>query len=347
MKNITNTVRTLCEVGIFAALGFVFDELQGLIFGSLFPNGGSIGFAMIAVLIIAYRRGIFPALLTGLVMGLFDIATKAYVIHPMQVIFDYLLPYTIVGVVGLLKPFFDKSDKKIEKILWLIVGTVVGGLLKFLSHYLAGIFFWADPRYFAWDLNNMNPYLYCFIYNIAFIGPSIVLTAGLLVVVYVTAPKVLTNKPLVEQRTKEKKNSKLPIVIAASLMAAGTFLFVFFFIKWLNSYYYNADYQKYYFDQDSMVIFVMGIAFAVLGGICLSTYLKNKFNYLVLSSVLVVITSFSFIYSIVKLGETIQDQEDPTTYWIWFIVSLVGLIGAVVFSVLAFIKGRKQKQVKD
>ena len=74
MKNTTNAVRTICEVGMFAALGFVFDELQGIIFDSVFPNGGSIGFAMIAVLIIAYRRGFFPALVTGFIMGLLDIA---------------------------------------------------------------------------------------------------------------------------------------------------------------------------------------------------------------------------------------------------------------------------------
>ena len=71
MKNTSKLVTTLCEIGIFAALGFVFDELQGILFKSVFPSGGSIGIAMIAVLIIAYRRGLWPALLTGLIMGLF------------------------------------------------------------------------------------------------------------------------------------------------------------------------------------------------------------------------------------------------------------------------------------
>ena len=38
MKNTTNAVRTISEVGIFAALGFVFDELQGIIFKGVFPK---------------------------------------------------------------------------------------------------------------------------------------------------------------------------------------------------------------------------------------------------------------------------------------------------------------------
>ena len=57
-------IRTICEIGLFAALGFILDEIQGALSGSLFIAGGSIGFAMIAVLIIAYRRGLIPALVT-------------------------------------------------------------------------------------------------------------------------------------------------------------------------------------------------------------------------------------------------------------------------------------------
>lgn len=341
MKNTTNLVRTLCEIGIFAALGFVFDELQGVFFGSLFPNGGSIGFAMIAVLIISYRRGFLPGLLTGLVMGLFDIATKAYIIHPLQVLFDYILPYTVVGFAGLLKPFFDKSEKKFEKILWLISGAVLGGLLKFASHYLAGVLYWADPEYFAWNLNQMNPYLYCFIYNIAFVGPSILITGGLLVVIYLTAPKVLTNKPFVEETTSKYKNIA-PIAIASVLLTVGGFLFVFFFIAWLKSFYYKESSQKYSFDQDSMVIFVLGIFFIVLGALSLSSYLKNKFNYMVLSSVLLVISVISLIYAAGKLGYAFEEKIDPSKYWIWLAVAAVGFVLAEAFFVFRLIKKRKE-----
>ena len=345
MKNTTNLVRTLCEIGIFAALGFVFDELQGIFFGSIFPNGGSIGFAMIAVLIIAYRRGFLPGLLTGLVMGLFDIMTKAYVIHPMQVLFDYILPYTVVGFAGLLKPFFDKSEKKQEKILWLISGAFIGGLLKLVSHYLAGVFFWADPKYFAWNLNQMNPYLYCFVYNIAFIGPSIVITAGLLVVVYLTAPKVLTNKPFVED-TKSERQSIVPIAISGVLMTAGTFLFIFFLIAWIKSFVYKEGSQKYSFDQDSMVIFVLGIFFAVLGVITLVAYLKNKFNYLALSITLLAISVISLIYAAGKLGYAFDEKIDPTKYWIWLAVAGVGFVLAEVFFVVRLLKRRQENELE-
>ena len=344
MKNTTNLVRTLCEVGIFAALGFVFDELQGVFFGGIFPNGGSIGFAMIAVLIVAYRRGFLPGLLTGLLMGLFDIATKAYIIHPMQVLFDYILPYAVVGCAGLLKPFFDKSEKKAEKILWLISGAVIGGLLKFASHYLAGVFFWADPEYFAWNLNQMNPYLYCFVYNIAFIGPSIVITGGLLVVVYLTAPRVLTNKPFVEDAESEP-NNYAPIAISSVLITAGGFLFIYFLIDWIKSFTYKASSQKYSFSQDSMVIYVLGIFFIILGVISLVAYFKNKFNYLVLSLSLIAITLISLIYAAGKIGYAFQEKIDPSKYWVWLAVAGIGFVLAEALFVLILIKRKREEDL--
>ena len=73
-------VMTMVEVGVMAALGFVLDELSGIMFKGVFVNGGSIGIAMVCVLVMAFRRGFVPALATGVVMGLLDLATGPYII---------------------------------------------------------------------------------------------------------------------------------------------------------------------------------------------------------------------------------------------------------------------------
>lgn len=347
MKNTANTVRTICEIGLFAALGFIFDELQGVIWGGVFPNGGSIGFAMIAVLIIAYRRGVLAGIATGFIMGLFDIATKAYVLHPAQVLLDYVLPYLLVGLAGIFRPFFQKAKAKESKIVWLIVGTAIGGLLKFVSHYLAGVIYWADPEYFAWNLNSMNPYLYCFIYNIAFIAPSIILTGGLLVVAFMVYPKILTEKPFIEEKDSERKNP-VPAIVSGSLIALGAFLFIFFLIDWIKSFYYKESSQKYYFNQDSMVIYVIGIFLIVLGTISLISYFKNKFNYAVMSFSLVIITFFSWAYSIYKISEAVSEKEPINgAYWVWFAIAFVGFLGAIAFFILPYIKESREKQLED
>ena len=54
MKEKVSITRLISEVAIFAAIGFILDEIKGVIAVS-FTSGGSIGIAMVAVLIIAYR----------------------------------------------------------------------------------------------------------------------------------------------------------------------------------------------------------------------------------------------------------------------------------------------------
>ena len=348
MKNTNNTIRTLCEIGIIAALGFVFDELQGILFKGIFVNGGSIGFAMVAVLVMAYRRGWLPAILTGLLMGLMDVATSAYILHPVQLLLDYILPYAVVGFAGLLRPFFIKSNLKTEKILWLISGAVIGGLLKFGSHYLAGIIYWANPENFAWNLNEMNPYLYCFIYNIAFIGPSIILCAGLLVVMHLTAPKILLDKPMI-QNEESNKEDILSAVVPSILIVCGLAVFIIYLIKYIKSFsdYNDGSAYGYDFDPDSMVIFVLGFFLFVLGINSLISYFVKKFSYLRMSIAFLAITGASLIYDIARLIKMYVKGKDPHLYWIWFIFAMLTvLIGLTVFTI-SLIHYRKDKKSVD
>ena len=356
MKNTSKLVTTLCEIGIFAALGFVFDELQGILFKGVFPNGGSIGIAMIAVLVIAYRRGLWPALLTGLIMGVLDVATGAQILHPVQMLLDYIIPYALVGFAALLKPFFDKYEDKKSRILWIIAGAVVGGLLKFLSHYLAGIFFWTDATGFAWGLEAMNIYLYCFIYNIAFIGPSIVLCAGLMVPLYLRAPKVFLVKKEqpettdeLEETSKVEEKNPFPMVLSIATMVFGTFVFVFYLIKYSKSFGYDTyEYNgktvyDYDFDPDSMLIFILGLFLVVLGANNLVKHFKNKFSYVAYSFVLSTILFASLIYDISRLIRMYVKGKDPTLYWIWFVIGFLSLAGALVFFIISLIKKKKEK----
>ena len=347
MSTTTKYIRTICEIGIFAAIGFVLDELQGILSKGLFVNGGSIGFAMIAVLIIGYRRGWLPALLTGLIMGLLDIATSAYIIHPAQLFLDYILPYAFVAIGCLCKFPFDKATTKGAKILWLIVGTVVGGLAKFLSHYLAGVFFWANPENFAWGLKALNPYLYCFIYNITFIGPSIVLTAGLLVAMYARVPKAFA---VSEQESKdEDPESNDKLVRYVGVIGMGLVMlacFIYFLITYIKSFYVDPESKPavdYSFDPDSMVITLLSGFLIVLAVLSVIKIHKNKFSLLFYSNVTLVIVSASFIYGLSRLIRMYVKEKDPTTYWVWFGIGLATV--AVFAGASIYLYFRKKKQI--
>ena len=345
MKNTTNAVRTISEVGIFAALGFVFDELQGIIFKGVFPSGGSIGFAMIAVLIIAYRRGFIPALITGLIMGLLDIATSAYIIHPAQLLLDYIFPYALVAVAGLLKPLYDRSKNLNEKILWLISGVVIGGMAKFLSHFLAGVIFWADSEQ-AWGINDMHPWLYSFIYNIAYMAPCIFLTGALLVVLQIVAPKILATKSAFIDSEKET-NTTGPMVVSFLTISTGLFFFIFFLVKYIQSFGdYTDEYGAYGYDfnPDFMILFVLGAFLVVLGVVSLIKVFKNDFSYVTFTGALSAITTSAFVFGLYRLIRAITKGKDPTLYWIWFSIGGATMMIAIALLVLSIVFKKKRNE---
>ena len=340
MNRTSTYVRTICEIGIFAALGFVLDELQGIISKGIFINGGSIGFAMLAVLIIGYRRGWLPALFTGLIMGTLDIATSAYIIHPAQLLLDYILPYALVAIGCLCKYPFDKAETKGQKMLWLVIGTTIGGLAKLLSHYLVGVIFWADQSGFAWNLTWMNPYLYCFIYNFAFIGPSIILCVGLLVAIYARAPMVLEPK---ENQEKPENGKALPLVLVSVLGTGALFCFIFFLIRYIRSFsdYTDGGAYGYDFDPDSMVIFVLALFLVVLAVFSFIKIFKGKFSMLFYANVTLFTVSMSLIYGIARLIRMYVKEKDPTTYWIWFGVGLATVLAFLSLSLFLYFKKKK------
>ncbi len=347
MTRTQNNIRTICEIGLFAAIGFVLDELQGILSKGLFINGGSIGFAMIAVLIIGFRRGWLPAILTGLIMGLFDVATSAYILNPAQLILDYIIPYALVGLGALFAPLFTNAKTRKDKIIWIVVATAVGGMAKFLSHYLAGVCFWANPADFAWNLNNVNPFLYCFIYNIAFIGPSIIVSAALLVIMYISAPRIFTvNGTVIEEEVSEKKSTVVPYVESGILTAGGLFVFVYYLIKYIASFgaYEDGGAIGYDFDPDATMLFILGFFLTVLGAFSMTRAIKGKYSALLTNSLSLVIVSSSFIFGLARLIRAYVKEDDPQTYWIWFGIGLatIGLfVGLVVYSAI-----QRKKEVK-
>ena len=208
-------VMTMVEVGVMAASGFVLDELSGIMFKGVFVNGGSIGIAMVCVLVMAFRRGFVPALATGVVMGLLDLATGPYIIPGdawrafVQVFLDYVAAYPMVAFAAIFRKAFLNAEEKQKKVLFLCLGSILGGLLKLFAHFLSGILFWADPSGFAFSWNWMNPYLYCFLYNALYVLPCLFLSLGFLLVLFWRIPSLLKEpNRLYERKAAETKKEE-------------------------------------------------------------------------------------------------------------------------------------------
>lgn len=184
------TVQTIAEIAIFAAIGYVFDLLQGSVFASVFPNGGSIGIAMTAVFIMSYRRGAVSGIITGLLMGLLDLLDGFYAISDtwykvfFQVALDYWIAYPLVGLAGIFRKSFLKTENQKRKIIFLALGTFLGGMLKYLSHFISGVLFWPTDK---WG----GAVTFSLLYNGSYMLPSIILSAVVIIIIYIKQPKFI------------------------------------------------------------------------------------------------------------------------------------------------------------
>ena len=199
MKNFS--VKVLCEIAIFAAIGFVLDILQSGIWKGAFVNGGSIGFAMVPVFVIAYRRGLVPGILCGLLLSLVQMLGGIYVINAstgwrgtvgpfIQIMLDYVLAYTVVGFAGAFSGMYKKGDNK-KRIIAIVVGCALGGLLKYAGHVLSwGLFWLGDGSYKFMGVANSS-WLYSFVYNGAFCIPNIIICTAVMIILAKFYPQLL------------------------------------------------------------------------------------------------------------------------------------------------------------
>lgn len=202
------TVKYLAEVAVMATLAFALDALQGGIFRGLFANGGSIGFAMLPILLITYRRGFFAGFLSALILsfiqmfgGVYAIAGSWYMVL-LQIMLDYIIAYPLVAVAGIFYKSYHKSESKKQKIKYLVLGTCLGGFLKFLAHFLAGVIFWPNSDFLG------GPAVYSLVYNGGYMLPNIIVNAILICLIAIKQPKLLKvndNSQENNVKTEEKK----------------------------------------------------------------------------------------------------------------------------------------------
>ena len=159
--------RVLAEAAVAVALAFVL----GLIKVFQMPFGGSISLDMVPLILLALRQGPFVGIVAGAAYGLLDLAIEPFIVHPVQVLFDYPLAFGVLGLAGFFRPTIGGA----------IVGTVVAVLARFLCHFVSGVVFFASYAPEGW-----NPYVYSAAYNLAYLVPSLII-AILVVVVLLRA----------------------------------------------------------------------------------------------------------------------------------------------------------------
>ncbi|WP_274308147.1 energy-coupled thiamine transporter ThiT [Solibacillus daqui] len=174
----------LVEIAIFAGIGIVLDQFSF----KLWAQGGSISFVMLPIMLMAIRWGLTAGLATGLIIGVLQIMFGGYIVHWFQAILDYGLAFTVVGLVAVIRKPLLQAAKSVDKkkmTIYIVLGALLGGTLRFISHLLAGVVFFKE---YAGD---DNVWIYSIIYNGSYMLPATILTAVIAVLLFTTAPRLL------------------------------------------------------------------------------------------------------------------------------------------------------------
>ncbi|MDP4143586.1 MAG: energy-coupled thiamine transporter ThiT [Bacillota bacterium] len=138
------SAKITAQIGLALALATVLRIFK--IFDA--PYGGSVTLgSMVPILLISFIYGPSLGFLTGFLFGIINFIMGPYVLHPIQVLFDYPLPFMALGLAG----YFGENK---------ILGSFIGIFSRFLCHFIAGVVFWA-----SYAPKGMSPYLYSLLYN--------------------------------------------------------------------------------------------------------------------------------------------------------------------------------------
>ncbi len=157
------------------------------------PMGGSITLlSMLPVCLLSARYGVKGALpvaflnsavqlFMGIASGNVFVYCATPLIAVMCALFDYIVPYSVLGFAGIFKKKLGNTG--------FLLGVVLCIFLRFICHYITGVAIWGQ-----WA-ENMSPYLYSLIYNGQYMLPECVLTcAGAFILIKSQVMERITGK---------------------------------------------------------------------------------------------------------------------------------------------------------
>ena len=179
MKN--SKTRTLCEAAMLIALAQILSYIKLY----EFPNGGSVDCAMVPIILFAVRHGCGWGAGVGFVYGFLQyFAGNGFAIDWTTIICDYFRAYTLLGFGAGLLPRKNWS---------VYAGTVIGGALRFLAHYVIGAVVWGKwmPDTF-FGMTMTSPWFYSLLYNGSYMLPDILICLVIFALLYKPLKKYFT-----------------------------------------------------------------------------------------------------------------------------------------------------------
>ncbi len=188
MKTNNSNTKILVEAALMVAISSVLSIFPKFKF---LPYGGSITIcSMLPIILLSYRRGLKWGFLGGFAFALIQTITGftssglGFWSVIVELLFDYLVAFTILGIGGIFKGKWGSSRWE------LVGGSILAVFLRFVSHFISGYVVWGE--YAEWFFGEAGEFgqsimnavsgpalsaLYSFIYNASYMFPELIFTA--------------------------------------------------------------------------------------------------------------------------------------------------------------------------
>ena len=122
------------------------------------PNGGSVTLGgMLPLFFISFAYGPEVGMLAGFAYSLMNLVMAPYILHPVQVLFDYPLPFMALGLAGC----FPRHH---------MAGITAAVAVRLFFHFLSGVVFFG-----SYAPAGTSSYLYSFLTNLTYLLPNLVI----------------------------------------------------------------------------------------------------------------------------------------------------------------------------
>lgn len=172
------------------------------------PFGGAVTLlSMAPIIILALRNGAGVGLAAGFVHSVlqlvFGLANVAWVPDMLGkvlcVLFDYIFPFTLLGLAGIFRGFAPAGSSKKRMIAVALIATLAVTLLRFACHIVSGGVIWyaLDLEWYADDpshiVNKYSKWIFSLVYNGWYMIPEIIETAVGVPILHAALAKVKNN----------------------------------------------------------------------------------------------------------------------------------------------------------
>ena len=177
LRSFKLTVKKMVVIAMFSGISFILSKIVFI----QYPQGGSINLlSSLPVLLIGLIYGPIEGMTTGLITGILALF-GGYIIHPIRLFLDFIIPPMILGLSGM---FGTDSRKKV------FFGCLIAVFLRCCVHVVSGVIFFASYA----EGFGMGPWLYSIIYNFSCVGVEGLLSLIVATILPIDKIKSVANK---------------------------------------------------------------------------------------------------------------------------------------------------------